>query len=260
VLVGLENGERKRREERLKRAADLAVAANEAKIELFASVGHEVRNPLNSIMGFAQILESELADSFHRGCASTIHENGRFLLEIINDLIDITRIENNKLSMRFSAVNPWETIVAVRDLMNIVARDKNLPLEIERGGNVPDEFVSDPKRLRQILINLVGNSIKFTDAGAIRIVLSHDPGAALPLRIEVVDTGVGIEAGEMDRLFEPFFQGSNHSAGGAGLGLSICRKLAAMMGGELSLQSELDKGSTFTLALPLQPELPEVQR
>jgi signal transduction histidine kinase len=255
VGIGLEIGDRKRREEQLRRAAESAAAANRAKIELFASVGHEVRNPLNSIMGFAQILESELSDPFHRGCASTIQENGRFLLEIINDLIDVTRIENERLPIRLTAVDPRELVHSVRDMMNILARDKDLPLLVEVRDNPPESILTDPKRLRQILTNLIGNGIKFTSEGSIRVVLRGVPaGDPLPLRIDVIDTGAGIEPDDMERLFEPFFQSPRHSAGGAGLGLTICRKLTTLLGGALTIASEPGRGSTFTLALPVQPD------
>jgi signal transduction histidine kinase len=229
-----------------------ALDLNRAKSELIANVSHEILNPLNSIMGFSEILENELEDNFYRGCASTIRENGRFLLEIMNDLMDVTRIENNRLPLLLEAVNPWDIILSVRDLMQILARDKNLPLMVQRDENAPESIVTEPKRLRQILINLVGNGIKFTESGSITIrlgrLLDEDPQG---FQIDVIDTGIGIQSEEMDNLFEAFVRGSNHKSAGAGLGLSICRKLSRHLQGELILESKVGQGSKFTLKLPV---------
>jgi signal transduction histidine kinase len=253
--IGLEFSDLKAREEDLETEKQRALSLNQAKSELIANVSHEILNPLNSIMGFAEILESELEDNFHRGCASTIRENGRFLKEIMNDLMDVTRIESGGLPLLLEAVDPWEIIQSVRQLMLILARDKDLPLHIERDEQAPESILTDPKRLRQILINLVGNGIKFTETGSITIRLGPvERDEKEFFSIEVIDTGIGIPSEEMDRLFEAFVQGSNHTSAGAGLGLSICRKLSQHLGGDLLLRSKVQQGSTFTLKLPVLVE------
>lgn len=250
--IGLEYCDRKAREESLEEEKKRALGLNEAKSELIANVTHEILNPLNSIMGFAEILESELEDNFHRGCASTIRENGNFLKEMMNDLMDVTRIENGRLPLLLEAVDPWEVIQSVRKLMLILARDKDLPLIVERDENAPGSMLTDPKRLRQILINLVGNGIKFTETGSITIRLGPVQGDETEhFTIEVIDTGIGIPTEEMDRLFEAFVQGTNHKSAGAGLGLSICQKLSRHLGGDLELRSSVGQGSTFVLKLPV---------
>jgi signal transduction histidine kinase len=257
MALGVETAGLNARESILEAEKKQALSLNQAKSELIANVSHEILNPLNSIMGFAEILENELEDNFYRGCASTIRENGRFLLEIMNDLMDVTRIENNRLPLLLEAVDPWEVIQSVRQLMLILARDKDLPLLIERHHKAPESIVIDPKRLRQILTNLVGNGIKFTESGSITIRLGPVEGEETGrFTIEVIDTGIGIQTEEMDNLFEAFVQGTNHKSAGAGLGLSICRKLSRHLGGDLHVQSKVDHGSTFTLTLPvLCPEV-----
>lgn len=252
MALGVEFGNPNPRENSLEAEKNHALDMNQAKSELIANVSHEILNPLNSIMGFAEILENEVGDSFFRGCASTIRENGRFLLEIITDLMDITQIENGQLPLLLEVVDPWEVVTAVKDLMEILARDKNLPLIIERNENAPDNIMTDPKRLRQLLVNLVGNGIKFTEAGSITIrlgpITSRDPQQ---FEIEIIDTGIGINPNEIDTLFEAFVRGSNHNSAGAGLGLSICRKLSRHLQGRLILRSEIGQGSTFVLRLPV---------
>lgn len=253
MALGVEtSGLNKTRENALEVEKARAISLSRAKSELIANVSHEILNPLNSIMGFAEILENELEDNFYRGCASTIRENGRFLLEIMNDLMDVTLIERDRLPLLLEATNPWDIIRSIADLMQILARDKDLPLILERDENAPESIVTDPKRLRQILVNLVGNGIKFTETGSITIRLGgRTDGDPESFSIEVIDTGIGIKSTEIEKLFEAFVRGSNHQSAGAGMGLSICRKLSRHLQGELQLQSEVGKGSTFMLRLPV---------
>ncbi|RIK78389.1 MAG: hypothetical protein DCC68_15340 [Planctomycetota bacterium] len=197
--------------------------------------------------------EPELADA-----VQTIHRNGRHLLELINDILDLSRIEAGKLAVERVAVSPAQIVREVASLMRVKADAKGLPLEVEFRGPIPRQIQSDPTRLRQILINLVGNAIKFTQSGCIRILtrLVPDFEGVHRLRFDVVDTGVGIPSEAMEQLFEPFAQADNTTTrrfGGTGLGLAISRRLAEMLHGEILVDSTVGRGSTFSLVVDPGP-------
>jgi CheY-like chemotaxis protein len=185
---------------------------------------------------------------------SIIHRNGEHLLEIINGILDISKIEAGKLEIERIPCSPVQIVSDVVSLMRTRATAKNLALEVEYQGDIPETIQTDPTRLRQILINLTGNAIKFTATGSVRIVVRMDeePGHAPHLCCDVVDTGIGLTQDQIDKVFEPFTQAdfsTTRRFGGTGLGLTISKRLAAMLGGELTVRSQAGVGSTFTASV-----------
>ncbi|MEZ6130898.1 MAG: response regulator [Planctomycetaceae bacterium] len=201
-----------------------------------------------------------------------MRRNGRFLIDIINDILDLSKIEAGKYELTKEEFSPSALVEDVRSIMFVRAQEGGIALTVEYDGPIPDRIVSDPKRLKQILINLVGNAIKFTDRGEVRIVVSHcrdsSPShAGRPMSsagrgesetngdtvcFEVIDTGIGMTRNQMQRLFHPFSQADStvtRNFGGTGLGLAISQRLAAMLGGQISVKSESGQGSRFLLAI-----------
>ena len=241
---------------RIRRAQRRAEAANRAKSEFLANMSHEIRTPMSAILGYADILMREIEQPDSRAMVQTIRDNGQFLLEIINDILDLAKIESGKISIDYEQVSPARVVEEVVALMQVRSLAKGLTLTIEYPNPLPEHFPTDPKRLRQVLFNLVGNAIKFTNHGGVCICLCVDDDR---LRFEIRDTGIGIAPDEQKRIFEPFSQadGSHQRRhGGTGLGLSISQRLSQLLGGTLEVRSEADpdaadRGSTFMLTLPL---------
>jgi len=227
-------------------------AANLAKDRFLANVSHEIRTPLTSIIGYAEgILLGDIDKSEQQRVTKIIAQNGNHLLEVINDILDISKIEANKLEFEllptalFTVLGQMETLVSKR------ARDKGLAFHVDYKLPLPTQIYTDPTRLKQILFNLTNNAIKFTEQGFVGITVDHDDEALI---IQVKDSGVGITAEQLPRLFEPFSQADisiNRRFGGTGLGLSISRRLAQGLGGDISVESIIRKGSTFTLRIGL---------
>ncbi|MGE3182480.1 MAG: ATP-binding protein [Phycisphaerae bacterium] len=244
---------RARELERLRNAAD---AANQAKSEFLANMSHEIRTPMTAILGFADLLADEESDSSEqrRAYMDTIKCNGEHLLSIINDILDLSKIEAGKMAIERVAMSPERLLQEVESLMRVKATEKEIEFEVIRTTRLPAEIHSDPVRLKQILVNLVGNAIKFTESGHVRIRAGIDqPGNGQPfLRIEVMDTGIGMTAAQMEALFEAFTQADASTTrrfGGTGLGLCISKRLAEFLGGELTVTSTPGAGSTFTLKI-----------
>ncbi len=247
----------------LERTRDLAEAnatltrASGAKTEFLANTSHEIRTPLAAILGFADLLDRErLETNDRREIARVIRRNGEHLLAIVNDILDITKIEAGKLTVEAIACSPQQIAQDVCALLRNRAQTKGLALSSQvEGPELPRWIESDPTRVRQILVNLVGNAIKFTERGGVTVTLSLDArGGAPGLRIEVRDTGIGMTPEEAARVFADFEQADSSTTrrfGGTGLGLAICRRLTAMLGGELTVQSARGQGSTFALVLPI---------
>jgi Amt family ammonium transporter len=239
----------------LQEARQAAESASLAKSQFLASMSHEIRTPLTAILGYADLLREE---EDHRGCAqaaNVILRNGEHLLSLINDILDLSKIEAGKLAVDTTRVSPVEVVEEVLALMQVRAVDKNLRLEASFQGFLPETIQTDPMRLRQILVNLVGNAIKFTECGVIRLHV-YCEHKQCRLGIAVEDTGIGMTAEQMAMLFRPFTQADASTTrrfGGTGLGLSISQRLAAMLGGQITATSRLGGGSTFSLVIATGP-------
>jgi CheY-like chemotaxis protein len=239
--------------ERAKREAD---AANRSKSEFLANMSHEIRTPMTAILGYADVLLSHLDDPDNRHCVETIKRNGIFLLEIINDILDLSKVEAGKLEVDTDRVAPDEIVAEVSSLMHVRAREKQIPLLVRYNSDLPETIETDPTRLRQILVNLVGNAIKFTDEGEVSLEIDFLDGPKPKVRFQVIDTGIGIRQSDQDKLFEPFAQADTsvtRAFGGTGLGLTICRRLVEKLGGEMAVESTVGEGSTFSVTIATGP-------
>jgi len=231
-----------------------AEATSAAKSNFLAMMSHELRTPMTAIIGIAEMLEQEPMPAGHAKKVSLIASSGKSLLTLLNDLLDFAKIEAAQMSIDAAVFSLDEMLEGVRGLFATLAVEKGLNLHVERP-NGADAFLGDAARIRQIVRNLVGNAIKFTERGTVTIAVSQKPGAGSKtlLEIAVNDTGPGIAADDQGRLFKPFVQGESLRSrrhGGTGLGLAISRSLARLMGGELIVASEPGRGSTFTLSVP----------
>ncbi len=245
----------------LKTARDAAEAATRSKSEFLANMSHEIRTPMTSILGYANLLQSPGQSEQDRvSHVQTIRRNGEHLLQILNDLLDLSKIEAGKMTVERIACAPIQIVGEVESLMRVRAIEKGIAFGVEYGGRLPREISSDPTRLRQILLNLVSNAIKFTEAGGVAIkVASHVVDGKPSLRFDVTDTGIGLTAEQKGRMFVPFVQADTSTTrrfGGSGLGLAICQRLARMLDGDLSVESEPGVGSTFSLTVPAAPVIP----
>ncbi len=238
----------------LKKASEAAQVASRAKSEFLANMSHEIRTPMTAILGFSEVLLEQLDDQQQLDAVSTIHRNGEHLLELLNGILDLSKIEAGKLEVEKVACSPRQIVADAVSLIRPSAEAKNLAMEVEYVGEIPATVHSDPLRLRQILINLLGNAVKFTERGSIRLVARLVPEAdqAPRLRFEVIDTGIGMTPEQVSRLFVPFTQADSSTTrnyGGSGLGLVISRRLAEMLGGGISVCSVPGKGSTFRVTV-----------
>ncbi len=254
------------------RDAALGQATRLARLrsEFIAQMSHELRTPLNAILGYAQILRRERHLSERQaGGLATIQASGEHLLALINDVLDMSRIESEKLELSLADTNLPNFLQVVSDIIRVKADEKDVLFEYD-GAALPASVRLDPKRLRQILLNLLGNAVKFTDRGKVSLrvrgTAAADADAAVRLRFEVRDSGIGMDAEQVSRLFQPFEQVSapERREGGAGLGLVISRQLVRLMGGEITVESEAGKGSLFWFELELargagQLELPRAR-
>ncbi len=255
ITVGKDITARKQIEHDLYEAKVAAEAASRAKSSFVANMSHEIRTPMTAILGYADLLsQSNQSTQQRNNCVQTIRRNGQHLLSIINDILDVSKIEAGKMTVEKIACSPIQLVTDVASLMRIRAKDKQLAFDVRYVGAVPEMIVSDPTRLRQVLMNLVGNAIKFTDAGGVKVIVSMtDPAKGLPrLRFDVVDTGMGLTQKQQDALFRPFVQADESTTrkfGGTGLGLTISKRLAEMLGGDITIRSVPGAGSTFSLTV-----------
>lgn len=249
--------ERRRYEEELRAAKQAAEAASRTKTEFLTNVSHEIRTPMTAILGFAEILQTQLPEGEAVQAARTIYRNGEHLLEILNDILDLSKIEAGRLDIHRQRVSPHQILCDVVSLMRIRAAAKNISLQLDFDGPLPQTITTDPVRLRQILINLVGNAIKFTEQGEVRLRARLVQHHGQPkLECEVIDTGIGMTVEQVGRLFRPFTQGdatTSRRFGGTGLGLSISKRLASLLEGDITVQSTPGKGSVFRVTVATGP-------
>ncbi|WP_339751623.1 transporter substrate-binding domain-containing protein [uncultured Marinobacter sp.] len=251
--------------ERLAREAE---AASLAKSEFLANMSHEIRTPMNAVIGYSDLLSNTVTDPRQRNYLDAIRAGSRSLLMLINDILDLSRIEAGKMRLDYSAVSVRRLLDDVRHIFDLRAREQGITLEVSVDSRIPAAMMLDETRLRQVLFNLAGNAIKFTHEGGVTVRAAAkplkvrekgSPGSGSPERqlyklvVTVRDTGIGIPRDQLERIFDAFEQQEGQNTrryGGTGLGLAISRKLARMMGGELEVESESGAGSVFTVTLP----------
>jgi two-component system, sensor histidine kinase and response regulator len=244
--------------EQLAAARAAAEAANRAKTEFLANMSHEIRTPMTAIVGYAELLREELVSAELFGTSTefvnAILHNSQHLLALLNDILDMTKIESGQIDLERIVCNPWEIVHNVATMLRAPAKAKGLALSIEHIGLLPETVQTDPLRLRQILTNLIGNAVKFTQSGGVHVAvrLLSDATNAMLLRFDVVDTGIGMSEETIARLFDRFSQADSSTTreyGGSGLGLAISKRLAILLGGDITVESDLGRGSRFTVTI-----------
>jgi signal transduction histidine kinase/FixJ family two-component response regulator len=256
------------RERELLNAKLHAEHSSQEKTAFLATMSHEIRTPMNAILGFSELLQRDLKNSKHAQQVQAIRNSSVSLMQLINDILDMSKIEAGALQLRPEPTDAREICDFIRTLFSEPATKKGIKLETHVGANLPRALLIDRIRLRQILVNLIGNAVKFTDRGSVdvRIACEKESGSHVTLIIEVMDTGVGIPQDKLDAIFKPFVQAGafrEKEKQGSGLGLSIVKRLVETMGGTVTVASVLGQGSAFHLRFPRVPisaRLPESER
>ena len=253
MLSITDDSERRAYEKKLRAARDLAEAANRAKSEFLANMSHELRTPLNSIIGMTELTLATELTAEQRESLEIVRKSAHSFLQLLNTILDFTRIEIGKYELDECDLDLYELIQQSMEILKPQALKKGLPLYQEIAADVPRYIKGDPLRLKQILLNLIGNAIKFTEQGFIRVSLNTEAGERIVFN--VTDTGIGIPVDKQELIFESFIQADgsmNRKYGGAGLGLTIAKRLLEMMGGQIEVFSRENEGSSFVFRLPLR--------
>ncbi len=243
--------ERRRASEQIALALDHAIEASRLKSEFVATMSHEIRTPMHGVIGMSELLLETPLMPVQREYAVTVKDSAQALLAIIDDILDFSKLEANKMELEVVAFDPAQVIAGALNLVRGTARERGLSLRSSVSPRVPAAVRGDPTRLRQVLINLIGNAVKFTAAGEVTVTTSveRDDGTALALlAFAVSDTGIGVNPEAREHLFEAFVQGDGSTTrrfGGTGLGLSICKRLVELMGGHIWLEEHEGPGATF---------------
>ena len=242
--------------EELEEMTNIAQSASKTKSDFLSNMSHEIRTPMNAILGFAELLDEKIEDKKLKSFIKTIRSSGQTLLHLINDILDLSKIESGKLEIVNSRVNVQSIFEESINIFKLQADKKNLKLEFNIDKDMPDALLIDSVRLKEILINLIGNALKFTQEGYVKVVVRVDEvyehTSKIDLTIIVEDSGIGILKSQQEKIFNIFEQTENQDTrkyGGTGLGLAISRQLASLMGGTLLVESEYGKGSSFVLSL-----------
>jgi len=236
----------------LEAAKKAAEAASHAKGEFLANISHEIRTPLSAVIGYADLLSgSDRSPAERAEFVDIIRRNGEHLLDVINDLLDISKIEAGKMTVECIPFSPTNVLAEIESVGKVRAAERRIDFNIECRGPIPSEINGDPTRVRQILLNLVSNAVRFTEKGSVRVVVSANSDAKT-VRFDVIDTGIGLTSEQQASLFQPFTQADASTSrrfGGTGLGLSLCKRLVELLGGQLTVVSKPGEGSVFSFQL-----------
>lgn len=244
----------------LQKALSAAEEANKAKSEFLANMSHEVRTPMNVIVGLSHVLQNTNITADKRTeCLKTLQLSSQTLMDLLNDLLDISKLENRQVELEHVVFNLPKIVEEIIHIMAVRAKEKNLDIVIEHDKSADENYIGDPLRLRQIIMNLLSNAIKFTDQGTITVHIKEVKNRRkgfTDINVDIIDTGIGIPVEKQKIIFSKFSQADTsitRKFGGTGLGLSICKSLVELMGGTISVESNIGQGSQFSFTIPLYP-------